>query len=273
MKTYGRDEAEEILRLAGFGDGAPMGPWNDKHVPYGESLIVVNDAGVWPDENLERSGSELDLRWKPCWELDGLPGAPNPRKTPGLPFPFTPQQLAAWMLHGLGWFAWEAIGAVSPDQLLTDPESSWTREAVLAALAERTAAERKVGPAHPGPAAAEDDARRRLAEFDRKCDDNYEAALSALQAAQAEAAAARAEWRREMVRLLIGGSVPAPVFSIPVRGVQASRAQEDAVLAAFEEDGQDPLRVPRPMPGRASPAAYSTDRGHPFQTMAGTVPR
>jgi hypothetical protein len=207
MTTYTKREADDILGIADF--GGSLGPIRSESTLHGGNLIVVNERGVWPDANIiGLLGGERDLGWKPCWELLGTPDAPDPRDTPGLPFPFTASQLAAWMLHGLGWFAREAMGEWHDgpiSRLFLHPEESKTREVVRAAYAAYRDAETVVGaidPVHEDQAQHARESLERL-EGAGATGEELSAAREAFEAARARAEVLRAGWRKRMVRQLL----------------------------------------------------------------------
>jgi len=68
-----------------------------------EEYMEFRPDGVWTTK--EQSGYE----WTPACDLDG-PNAPDPLTTPSLPFPFSANELAAFMLDGIGWFTVDALG-------------------------------------------------------------------------------------------------------------------------------------------------------------------
>ena len=83
MKTYGIEDARAIIR------------------DYCERWIEFTVNGVnLRTEELQHDPSQ-QLHWKYVCELDG-PDDPNPLTAPCLPFPFTANQLAAFMLDGVG---------------------------------------------------------------------------------------------------------------------------------------------------------------------------
>jgi len=86
VTTYSKETAEAILEVGNR-----------------EAYMEFKPDGVWTTE--EQSGYE----WTPACELDG-PNAPDPLTTPSLPFPFTANELAAFMLDGIGWFTVDALG-------------------------------------------------------------------------------------------------------------------------------------------------------------------
>jgi hypothetical protein len=256
---YDRRHAEEILGIAGFGDRGAFGPVRGESTPYGQNLIVVNEIGVWPDQNIVGlSPGDGDLGWKPCWELADTPGAPDPKVTPGLPFPFTVEQLAAWMLHGLGWFVREEFGDWGHGvrhNVLTHPDQTWTREAVVNAFAAYRAAEDRLGGVHPAIAAA-DSAARRLRSLEEqaaqeshtrvsaletsKWEEGYrshiESARGELDAAQAKADSALPMWRQALVRQLL---LPSLVGTTQTRSASSRTNVLTAVLSSATETAVD----------------------------------
>ena len=83
--------------------------------PLASSLagkIRIDERGVWI-ESAMAAGSTVEeenvLLWHPrieVWE----PGMPSPDEVPSLPFPFTPAQLAAYMVAGCGYWLQEFYG-------------------------------------------------------------------------------------------------------------------------------------------------------------------
>lgn len=93
------------------------------------------------------------------------------------------------------------------------------------------------------------------------------AALSAARTAQEKD---HTDWRKAMVRWLLDpasrmlpseankavGATPAASATnaiVPTKPVSRARAQENAILGKFKELGVDPMRLPRPKPGKSSP--------------------
>lgn len=76
-----------------------------------KDLVRFEENGVFPNTETEVfPTTETDLlQWIPACELDE-PDAPDLLKTPGLPIPFTANELAAFMLHGAGCFLLEKYG-------------------------------------------------------------------------------------------------------------------------------------------------------------------
>lgn len=126
MTTYSKETAEAILEVGNR-----------------EAYMEFKPDGVWTTE--EQSGYE----WTPACELDG-PNAPDPLTTPSLPFPFTANELAAFMLDGIGWFTVDALGGwdEGPDPVvmdLTGIRGAKAREAVEGAYQAYRDAETVVG--------------------------------------------------------------------------------------------------------------------------------
>lgn len=116
-----------------------------------EVEFEIREDGVWPKRGIESEGKEfVALEWKPCCELDG-PDAPDPLVAPSLPIPFTVHQLAAFFLHGQGWYVRDTFGAWEdgPDINALDAMgllAAKAREAVLGAFSAYRGAVNIVGP-------------------------------------------------------------------------------------------------------------------------------
>lgn len=133
---YERHVAEAILEPNNVdiqGDGV-LGQINEEHSRYGGGTAVLNDGGIWPN----RYVTEPCLEWKPVFELRGQPESHiDCEKSPGLPFPFTANELAAWMLDGIGalvvegYGGWENGPELSP---LENPRHNLAKEAIQAAF-------------------------------------------------------------------------------------------------------------------------------------------
>lgn len=136
MPSYDRSVFEGILKLCGLGANAE---------PITEAALRVEDDGVFA----EATGFEV-LDWMPAVDADA-PGSPNPLVAPLLSFPFTAAQLAAFLLDGWGWFIYEALGSweTGPDEDLlrsTGVRGTKVREAVHAAYRAGREAQKAVGP-------------------------------------------------------------------------------------------------------------------------------
>ncbi len=131
MKTYGIEDAKAII-----GD-------------YGEKWFeFTHDGVILRAEALQYDPSQ-QLHWKYVCELD-WPDAPNPLTAPCLPFPFTANQLAAFILDGVGAVIPSIYGnwKKAPDKGMLDTIGLLGREpkaALSSAYAACRTAERAVG--------------------------------------------------------------------------------------------------------------------------------
>lgn len=127
MKTYGRADAETII-----GD-------------YFTNVYDIRDDGVWPT----KVDGNWILSWCPAIDLNG-PDAPNALETPNLPFPFNANQLAAFMLDGVGAGLASVYGAWAsgPDKGTLDSldeRANGSKEVLVDAYEAYRAAENVVG--------------------------------------------------------------------------------------------------------------------------------
>lgn len=131
MKTYGMDDAKVIIRN-----------FEEKWVEFKTDGVHLNC------EMLEYDPPQI-LHWKYVCELEDL-DAPNPLSAPGLPFPFTANELAAFMLDGVGAVIASRYGnwEDGPDQAMLESMGVLAREprrAITGAYAAYMAAQAKVG--------------------------------------------------------------------------------------------------------------------------------
>jgi hypothetical protein len=111
MKTYGIDDAKAIIR------------------DFSENWVEFKSDGVHlTSEMLEYDTSQV-LHWKYVCELEN-PDAPNPLTAPALPFPFTANELTAYMLDGVGAVITSIYGnwEDGPDQAMLDSMGVQGRE-------------------------------------------------------------------------------------------------------------------------------------------------
>lgn len=136
MKKYGIHDATVIV-------GTYIKEW----VEFDARGVVLSQ------QSLDGVPAEL-LQWKYACELDG-PDAPNPLTAPCLPFPFNANELAAFMLAGIGagvasnYGSWEN----GPDAGMLNSMGVLAREpqkALVDAYAAYRQAERAVGKLDPG---------------------------------------------------------------------------------------------------------------------------
>ena len=83
MQRYDKEDAAAIL-----------GPCNRR-------MADIRDDGVWPSAAFVEGNAHDQLRWNYASELN-WPGSPNPLSAPSLPIPFSANELAAFMLDGIG---------------------------------------------------------------------------------------------------------------------------------------------------------------------------
>lgn len=206
--------------------------------PYCHEYLEVRDNGVWPIEM-----DEEVLRWKPACDLDVF-DAPDPLEAPSLPVPFSADELAAFLLNGVGALASSAYGSWDDgpdDDVLKSMGilATKAREALRGAYAAYRNAERVVGKpntqldADTQQLAAEfrlanSAANTREGVFDKNLtDEEYrqrrERARASVQvlkeqltAKRAESESAQSAWLRAMVNQLLRGrtsDAPAVAFA------------------------------------------------------------
>lgn len=161
MTKYTRANAEALLSVVTAQPDCHWLPIPSEPDSRSPSPIYINDEGIFPNVT-----AEAELRWKPCHELPDGPDAQDRAAQPGLPFPFTENELAAWMLNGVGALVASAFGnlverepaeneptdqptRLGPDfSVLTDPDANKAREAIQAAfdIYRETVAHRKPEP-------------------------------------------------------------------------------------------------------------------------------
>lgn len=101
--TYSKEVFDQLCLLCGMND-MTKGPGR---------TIQIRDEGVFTEMVSET------LDWTFSCDLTE-PGSPDPLTAPALPFPFTANHLAAFMLDGWGYFMQEACGdwASGPDEAM-----------------------------------------------------------------------------------------------------------------------------------------------------------
>lgn len=115
MKTYGSADADVIFSV------------------LKKRYVEFRSDGVYLSSEMNGLDASDAIFWKYACELDG-PDSPNPLTTPALPFPFTGNQLAAFMLDGVGAVTPSAYGdwENGPDQGMLDSMGVLRREPGLA---------------------------------------------------------------------------------------------------------------------------------------------
>jgi hypothetical protein len=187
----------------------------------------ISDDGIRP-RKVPVENSEFDqlINWTPSCELDGA-DAPDPMIAPALPFPFTANQLAAFMIHGCGYFVREQFGdwADGPDPLALKELGIAARNAKAAlqgAFAAYRAAECVVG-------AYDKTYSERIQELEELYGlrPDAPAERQSIEQAHADAEAYEAGRRKRLVNLLLAvpqvieapaqhAAIPAPVDNIVV---------------------------------------------------------
>lgn len=112
-----------------------------------EHFFKIGNDGVWPVKPFASDCPEFDMfDWKPSTDLDDKDEErPNPASAPGLPIPFTANELAAFMIYGVGSYITDAFGGWDdgPDERMLECmgiNADWPRSAIRGAFnAYRTA--------------------------------------------------------------------------------------------------------------------------------------
>lgn len=240
METYPRDVAEAIIKRRqaatfrlGF-DGT-----------HQKDDFIVKDDGVFPVKGVASSKQEFqDSVWRPACELSAQ--AIPIWQQPGLPIPFNALELAAFFLHGNGWYVRDLFGAwedgpdvavfenmILPDDDLASLIVLVAEKAVREAYAAYRAAECVVGPFD-----------NTLACVAQKLEDGFWNAdvsqrtteqREALRTAHKKADDAEAAWRKKMVnQLLTVAQVPVAPPMVTTTQAAATPAPEVAVVPASD---------------------------------------
>lgn len=192
MQPYTREVAEAIIRSR-------------------IDEFKIDDDGIRPRQvTVENTEFDQLINWTPVCELDG-DDAPDPMTAPALPFPFTANQLAAFLIHGCGYFVREQFGdwADGPDPLALKKLGIAARNAKAAlqgAFDAYRAAECVVG--------AYDNAYlERIREIERRCGPWIKAdeGRKRIEQAHADADAYEADRRKKLVNQLLAAPVNAPI--------------------------------------------------------------
>lgn len=199
MKPYTREVAEKIIECR-----------QDPEGKHENDDFIVKDDGVFPVKGVASIQQEfLNGVWRPACELS-VQGE-STWLQPSLPIPFNANELAAFFLHGNGWYVRESFGAwddgpddvvfdnmIQPDDDIASLVVPVVKKAVTEAFDAYRAAECVVGPYDTtysekiqelekqcGPWLDAQDARERIKQAHREADE-YEAA-----------------WRKKMVNQLL----------------------------------------------------------------------
>lgn len=204
--------------------------------------FIVKKTGVFPKDDRPSSASEFEAcTWRPACELAGQAGQ-NLRKKPGLPIPFNENDLAAFFMHGWGWFAREFFGSWEdgPDDAAFDGiyhlERGEVEDAVRGAFDAYRTAERVVGP-------YDKTYSEKIQELENQCGPWLDAqeARERIKQAHRDADEYEAAWRKKMANQLLAGAgstvTIVAVEELPLP--QAQTATTAPVVAA--SDGPAPL--------------------------------
>jgi len=134
VKKYDEATAAAILRL------------NETNSEFAEWIECKPDGLHLKKEQLQYA---KEFNWTYAHDLDG-DDAPNPLTAPSLPFPFTGNQLAAFMLDGIGAATASMYGNLEdgrPNQTVLDSPVEWRepKRALQEAYAAFAKAQDKVG--------------------------------------------------------------------------------------------------------------------------------
>ncbi len=179
----------------------------------------ISDDGIRP-RKVPVESAEFDqlINWTPSCELDGE-DAPDPMIAPALPFPFTANQLAAFMIHGCGYFVREQFGdwADGPDPLALKELGIAARNAKAAlqgAFAAYRAAECVVG-------AHDKTNSERIQELEKLYGlrPGAPAERQSIKQAHADAEAYEADRRKKLVNLLLAVPQVIEATTLPLASV------------------------------------------------------
>lgn len=229
--VYGRAEFEILLK--GYGC-------------FACDYYDVRDDGVWPvrpwTELPQFPGMpEFDLQWCPGCDLEGDDKS-DPLRAPALPFPFTAEWLAAWMLDGWGAEIRIALGEWDdgPDQRELDRRlpayARRVREAIRAAFQVYRQAAALLT---PSDGSLEIEARRasdRLDRYEELGELASEDARAAYELASRGAERARIAWRTQMVQQLLRprGDVNVVTAQPPSTSVRSTTTRKNGLSAIIK---------------------------------------
>lgn len=251
IRQFDEASAKFIMRLVNeLSGGHEFLEFRDNTVPPGvcvsETYIDLFPSGM---KGIEAGNI---FEWNPaCDTEDGA----DPRTTPLLPATFTANELAAFLLYGVGDYIQESLGRIGQldeDELegLGGMRDKLPRQALRAAYAEAERAQQLVGP--PDIEAqkladslsdqldeAESEANRRMGVFARdisadEANRRRAAAIESVadlrkraEAAKAGAAAKTAQWRKAMVHQLLATRATTPEQPAGIYTEQPARADAE----------------------------------------------
>ncbi len=284
-RQFGKETAAFIAKLVNNQSGGyEFLEFRDDTVPPGiyvsETYIDLFPSGV---EGVE-AGNVFE--WNPACDTEN---DADPKITPLLPVPFSANELAAFLLYGVGDYIQERLGRIGEldeDQLLRlgGIRDKLPREALRTAYAEAKRAQQIVGlPAIEAQALAdalseqldeaECEANHRLGVFARDISTEEASRRRAMvvesladlrkrtQVARSEATAKTAQWRRAMVRQLLEPAAPTREYeSAPSEQPSSSNPVHFATRGTSRRHASSPRRCRRAASGWGSRCSSSIDR-------------
>lgn len=212
-----------------------------------EDDFIIKDDGVYPAKGVASSKQEFqDAVWRPACDLNAQ--EKSTWKQPSLPIPFNEKQLAAFFMHGNGWYVRDSFGAwddgpddagfeIDPDDEIASLVMPEVQEVVIAAYAAYRAAECAVGPFD-----------NTLARMAQELDDafwNGDVSLrtaelrEALRIAYEKADDAELAWRKKMVNQLLAVElIPVP-DGIGSATSTANKVKNDVSVNAGEQQSSE----------------------------------
>lgn len=252
MQQYTREVAERIIKCR-----------QDPEGRHENDDFIVKDDGVFPVKGIASLEQEFqDGVWRPACELS-VQAKPSWLQ-PSLPIPFNGNELAAFFLHGNGWYVRDSFGAwedgpndavfeqmLQPDDDIASLVVPLVKRAVADAFAAYHAAERVIGSFDSTLAVdvqKSEDTLRRAGTSTCSAEQR-----EALRRARERANGAESEWRKNMVNQLLPASASAPKSEVePASSVALpkQRAQETSILTLLKEQGHKPSNLPNRAQGK-----------------------
>jgi hypothetical protein len=217
--------------------------------------FTVKKKGVFPKDDRPSSATEFDTcTWRYACELSGQVGK-KLREKPGLPIPFKKNELAAFFLHGWGWYVRDSFGSWDdgPDDAAFDEidhlERDEVKDAVTGAFQAYRAAECVVGTFDNALAL---DAQKQEDAFWSADASLRTAELSeSLRMALKKSNDAESAWRKKMVNQLLTLEELPDVDSrsaekVPLAPAVVTTAQTAPTLASVVPASGGPAQQPAP---------------------------
>ena len=244
MQPYGKEVAEKIIECR------QNTMWrlgvNGEHV---SDDLLIKDDGVFPSDDRTSGESEFDAcTWRPACELSGKAGQ-KLREKPALPIPFNEKELAAFFLHGWGWYVRDSFGSwdEGPNESAFDTidhlERGEVKDAVAGAFQAYRAAECVVGQFDNTLAC---EAQQLDSAFWKTAASLRTAEMrETLHIAHKKANDAEAAWRKKMVnQLLAVAQVPEARPMLTTTQAESTPAPEVAVAPASDGPAKRSNRKP-----------------------------